>query len=72
MSGKKKRIIRVIEVLELTGLSYSTIYRMERAGTFPKKHQLSLKTIGWDENSVLEWVDNPEAWRNKNNKELAA
>lgn len=50
------RIIRLTRLTEMTGLSRSTIWRLERAGTFPHRRQLSPGTVGWIESEVVEWL----------------
>ena len=44
------------EVIDLTGLSRSTIDRLENRGKFPKRVELSTQRVGW----IVEEV---EAWR---------
>ncbi len=50
------RLIRLNAVRDRTGLSRSTIWRLERRGEFPKHRQISLNAIGWLEAEVDEWV----------------
>ncbi len=49
------RLLRVKEVAKLTGLSRATIYRLERAGTFPKRVQTSANAVAWHEREVVAW-----------------
>jgi len=51
-----ERILRTKDVLELVGLSRSTIWRMQRSGTFPQCVNLSTNRIGWLYSDVMEWV----------------
>lgn len=51
-----KQILRRREVCAVTGLSYSTIYRLERIGRFPKRRQLSDAAVGWMRVEVEAWV----------------
>ena len=51
------RFIRLPEVLHLTGLSRSTVYRMEGRGDFPKRRQLGIGSVGWDFGEVLAWIE---------------
>ena len=44
-------------VSELTGLSRSTIYRIEMAGNFPKRIMLSNRCVRWPRLEVQEWVN---------------
>ena len=50
------RFIRLKEVLGLTGLSRSTVYRKQRAGTFPESVQLGERVVAWREAEVREWM----------------
>lgn len=54
------RFIRFNAVRERTGLSRSTIWRLERRGVFPKHRRLSLNAVGWLEAEVDEWVQSRE------------
>ena len=51
-----KQILRRKDVCAVTGLSYSTIFRLERAGQFPQRRQLSPNAVGWLRAEVDEWV----------------
>ena len=50
------RFIRLNAVRDRTGLSRSTIWRLERRGDFPKHRRISLNAVGWLEAEVDEWV----------------
>ncbi len=50
------RFIRLQTVRDRTGLSRSTIWRLERRGDFPKHRRISLNAVGWLEAEVDEWV----------------
>jgi prophage regulatory protein len=50
------RFIRLNTVRDRTGLSRSTIWRLERRGDFPKHRRISLNAVGWLEAEVDEWV----------------
>jgi prophage regulatory protein len=54
------RIIRKREVLRRTGYAdYSSIWRLERNGEFPKRVQLNANgAVGWYEAEIDEWVRN--------------
>jgi prophage regulatory protein len=53
------RILRIGTVLQLTGLSRSTIYRKVQRGEFPKQIKLSERCAGWRQSSVNAWMRNP-------------
>src|SRR5262249_53376442 len=50
------RFLRGHEVLTRTGLSRTTIWRLERFGNFPARRRLSPNTVGWRESEVEEWI----------------
>ena len=58
-----ERLIRLPELLRLTGLSKRTISRLEGAGRFPNRRQLGLRAVGWAERQVSAWIANPTGWR---------
>ena len=41
------RLLRLPEVVEITGLSRSTIDRLTRAGLFPQSRQIAPRAVGW-------------------------
>jgi prophage regulatory protein len=55
------QIIRLPAVCALTGLSASTIYRLDRAGSFPPRRQLSANAVGWLLSEVETWIATREA-----------
>jgi len=44
------------EVVEITGISSATIWRMERRGDFPSRRQLTEGRVGWLDTEVEEWL----------------
>jgi prophage regulatory protein len=52
---KRERIIRKTEILNMLGLSDSTVWRMERAGKFPKRIRIG-KSCGWFESEILAYL----------------
>lgn len=50
------RLIRLREVLNKTGLSKATLYRLIAAGEFPASIQISSRTVGWEESLVDEFL----------------
>ncbi len=51
------RMLRIKEVCQMTGLSRSTIWRLERAGSFPMHYQLSSGRVGWKWSEIQSWID---------------
>jgi predicted DNA-binding transcriptional regulator AlpA len=52
-----ERIIRSKEVQELTGLSRTTIWRLERSGKFPARVPLSSNIVGWRYSDIFDWIE---------------
>ncbi|EMH0374019.1 AlpA family transcriptional regulator [Pseudomonas aeruginosa] len=52
-----RRFIKIGEVLQLTTLSTSEIYRRIAAGTFPAQITLGPKSVVWIEAEVLAWCE---------------
>ena len=57
MLSNETRIIRLPEVVRLTGLSKPTIHRRYRAGTFPPPLKLGPNAIGWRLADLQHWID---------------
>ena len=58
---KQKNIIRRRRMLEKTGLTAITQWRLERAGLFPRRVRLNPEAgntgaVGWYEDEVDEWI----------------
>ena len=52
----ENRILRLSEVLALTGLSLSTIYLRVEESTFPKQINLGSRAVGWLDSDVQNWL----------------
>jgi prophage regulatory protein len=50
------RLLRFGEVRQRTGLSRSTIWRMERSGVFPQRVRISVNVVAWREDEVTAWI----------------
>ncbi len=50
------RFVREVECKRITGLSRSTRWRLERAGVFPKRRQISANAVAWLESEIQEWL----------------
>jgi prophage regulatory protein len=50
------RLLPFREVAQRVALSRSTIWRMERAGQFPKRRRLSENKVAWWEPEIEEWL----------------
>lgn len=54
MSGD--RLLRLVEVRRLTGLSKTTIYRLAAEGRFPKPMRLGWRIAAWSAAEVDAWL----------------
>lgn len=50
------RMVRSKEVVSLTGLSKTTLWRLEKEGMFPSRRQLSPGSVGWSLDEIEEWI----------------
>ena len=51
-----RKLLRFPVVREMTGLSRSTIWRLERRGEFPKHHRIAPNVVAWVEEDVTTWI----------------
>ena len=51
------KFLRIGQVMQLTGLSRMTIYRLELAGEFPKRRRLSKNSVAWLDGDIAEWAE---------------
>jgi len=64
-----QEILRYPAVAQATGLSRTTLWRLERLGLFPSRRQLSSNTVGWPRAEVLAWAaSRPVASQGPQNK----
>lgn len=55
------RFLRSKEVTNITGLSRTTIWRLESIGEFPSRKRLSAGTVGYLLSEVDNWVSERQA-----------
>lgn len=51
------RLLRLRDVMAITGLGSSTLYRYIQAGTFPAPLKIGGFTARWRESAVEAWID---------------
>lgn len=49
-------VIRKQDLRRETGLSHSTVFRLEKAGRFPRRFNLTERLVAWDRDEVERWV----------------
>jgi prophage regulatory protein len=52
----KMRIVRLKEVIDLTGLARSTIYKYIGKNIFPKRVSLGDRCVGWLLSDIEDWI----------------
>ncbi|MNF63729.1 Prophage CP4-57 regulatory protein (AlpA) [compost metagenome] len=50
------KILRLKDVIDITGLSRSTLYLYIAEGRFPKPVSLGDRCVGWVESEVHDWI----------------
>lgn len=50
------KVLRLPEVIEITGLGRSTIYAKVSRGSFPSPIKLGERAVGWIDSDVYEWI----------------
>lgn len=55
-TDRPPRFVRERECRQLTGLSRSTRWRLERSGQFPRRCRIARNSIGWLEADIRAWV----------------
>lgn len=50
------RILRLSDVIYRTGLARSTIYKLMKTHDFPQAVPLMVRTVGWIEAEVDDWI----------------
>ena len=63
MHSKLDRFMRERDVIEVTSLSHSTIWRAMKDGRFPRPVLISPGRVGWRESAIIAWQTNPAGWR---------
>lgn len=58
--NNQNKILRWPEVNAATGLSRSTIWRMEQLKQFPARRMIGQKNVGWLSSEVSEWIQSRE------------
>ena len=56
-----QKILRLKAVQDCTGLSRSTIYAMQKTGNFPQSVKLGLRSVGWYEPEISNWINSRQA-----------
>ena len=55
-ANRPLRFLRFPAVRARTGLSRTTIWRLERQGDFPRHRRISRNAVAWAEHEVADWI----------------
>ena len=50
------RMLRLAQVINITGLGKTKIYELQSEGSFPMRVQITAHTVGWIEEEVQAWL----------------
>lgn len=53
----QSKILRLRQVIQVTGLSRSSIYSFQAQGNFPKSVKLGSRSIGWFQSDIDAWIE---------------
>ena len=53
----EQQFIRLGEVIQITSLSKTSIYRLISEGTFPKQIQIGKRAVGWVRSDINAWIN---------------
>ncbi|MFA6700562.1 MAG: AlpA family transcriptional regulator [Thiomicrospira sp.] len=58
-------LIRIRDVMSMTGISKSQIYRLSNMGEFPKPTRLTAQSVAWVKQEVEQWINDKIQARNE-------
>ena len=53
----EEKLVRVKDVLEITGMSRSTIWRLVNSGDFPAPYKLGPRMNAWHKSEIVTWIE---------------
>lgn len=51
------KILKLNEVIEVTGLSRSAIYHRMKFDDFPRSIPIGIRSVGWSEEEIRLWIE---------------
>mgnify|MGYP003678421193 FL=1 len=57
IQNTEHQIIKLPSVINIAGISRTSIYNRIEDGTFPKQISLGERSVGWIKSEILEWID---------------
>lgn len=56
--SEKSRLLRLPDVIAITGVPRSTIYLKIKNKEFPPQVQIGSRSVAWLESEIYEWINN--------------
>jgi prophage regulatory protein len=56
VTASQPALIRMKEVMKITGLGRTSIYRKMKEGTFPEPLRLGVRTVAWRSEDLNAWI----------------
>lgn len=50
------RLLRLRDVIAMTGISRMSIYRYEQSGNFPRRRRVGSNTVAWLDEDIAAWM----------------
>ena len=57
MTDTQVLLVRLRQLTSIVGLSRSTIYRLVKAGNFPKPIRIGISSLAWRMDEIHKWID---------------
>ncbi len=57
MPATQVLLVRLRQLTAMVGLSRSTIYRLVKAGNFPKPIRIGISSLAWRMDEIHKWID---------------
>lgn len=54
---RMNRFVRPRELMAITGLSRTSIWRLEKSGQLPSRRKISPGAVGWLHSEIEEWIN---------------
>ena len=48
--------IRATQLRAITGLSRTTVWRLEKTGQFPQRRKIGVKSVAWLQSEIVAWM----------------
>lgn len=59
------RLLRIPDVIDMTGMPRSTIYLKMKNKEFPQQVNIGARSVAWVESEILDWIKSNLEKRNK-------